>query len=103
MLNFLKNKNSFKKSFLKIRDINPNICWQFILCLSFVLIILSFVFNLSFLRKIDKEIIFSDKNIEKKYNLDKERTEKVLEYFSVREWKTNDILNNKIKIIDPSL
>jgi hypothetical protein len=99
-LNFLKKKNQFRKKGI---DIKPDLYWMYILSLTFILILLAFIFGLYLFININKEMVLPVANIEKDSALKKERFKKVLEYFDQREIKSIEILNSPSPIVDPSL
>ncbi len=100
-LKFLKNKRNFRK---KISQINPNIYWNFILYSIFILIALSFVFGFWLFAKTNNESFVSDKDSGGQLGIvKKERLDEVLEYFSEREKKSNEILTSPSPVVDPSL
>lgn len=100
-IEIFKNKKSFKKGGFHT---NPDICWEFVLIIAFVLVVLSFVFGFYLFRQVNKEFAsLSVDTSERPKTVSKERLEKILEYFSEREKKSTDILNSPSPITDPSL
>lgn len=100
-IKIFKNKKSFKK---ERPWINPNISWEIILCLSFVLIITAFIFGFNLFIQINKEFPVTGTGAGGQIKIvKKERIQKVLEYFTEREKKSTEILNSPAPIVDPSL
>jgi len=96
-----KTKKSFKKGGLHT---NPDIYWGIFLCIAFLIVIISIVFGIYFFRKISKGLIpasVDDKKLEEV--VIKGRIENALEYFSVREQKSTEILNSPSPVADPSI
>ena len=100
-IKFFKIKKDFKK---KSYVINFNFYWKIILFLCLIILLLSFGFSFNLFMKIAKE---SDLIIEQDNNkieiTQKERIKNVLEYFTEREKKSQEIINSSPPIIDPSL
>ncbi len=98
---FFKLKRNLKKENL---EINPVLYWRIILCITVVLISASFVFGFLSFIKINKDIIVSiSDNNRKVESIDKNRVKNILEYFKNREKKSNEILNSNSSVVDPSL
>lgn len=94
-------KNNIKKENFQP---NPNLYWKIILYTIFLLILISFAFGFYFFTRTNKEMISLDENIKKQSEIvQKDRIEKVLEYFSERENKSAIILNSASPVVDPSL
>jgi len=100
-INFFKKENNFKK---KEFSFHPNFFWRITLAGTAILILLSFVFSYSLFVKINQEPVLSSANeggqLEK---ISQDRIKKVLNYFSEREKKSNQMLNSPSPIVDPSL
>lgn len=99
-ITLFKTKTSFKKKALAPE---PGFYWKLVILLVFILILLSFIFGYYMFKKAIDESTVSIENINKKQPVQKEKIQKVLEYFSLREKKSNDILNSNIIVVDPSL
>lgn len=100
-LKIFKIKKSFKKGGLGLR---PNTGWKIILYVAFVIILGSFVFGFNLFMQTNKEFVASVANTGEQIKIvKKERIQKVLEYFSLREKKSVEILNSPLPIVDPSL
>ncbi len=100
-INFFKKENSFKKKDLIF---HPNFYWKIILLCVFVMIILSFLFGYRLFVQTNQEPIFSVTNDNGQFSMiNKNRIEKVLNYFSEREKKSIEILNSPTPVVDPSL
>ena len=100
-IKFFKRKKSFKKGGL---GTNPEFFWDILLFLALAIIILSFIFGFILFRKINRDAISAVDSIsEKSQTINKERIDKVLQYFSDREKKSIEILNSSAPVVDPSL
>jgi hypothetical protein len=100
-IKFFKLKKNFKK---KDYQINSNIYWKIILNTVFILIIISFIYGFSVFMKVNKEYIPFNVNTNEQIEKDrKTRIDKVLEYFSEREKKSEIILNSPSPVVDPSI
>lgn len=101
-IKFFKSKQNFLKK--KSLQGKPDFFWKIILVLCFILLILSFILGLFTFKQIEKELDLSTKNSNGKVEItQKERIEKILEYFSNREKKSMEILDSTLLISDPSL
>lgn len=100
-IKFFKKENNFKK---KNFAFNPNLFWEIAVCGAFIMILLSLFFGYRLFAQINQELVLSDidKN-EQVLQINKDRIEKVLNYFSEREKKSNQILNSPAPVVDPSL
>jgi len=101
MIKFFKKEKDWKKasSWLSV-----NFFWNLAVGLMAVAILLSFYFGYYLFMRINQESILSASEVSGQIeNVKKERIEKVLEYFSLRRQKSNQILNSSSPIIDPSL
>ncbi|MFA5936389.1 MAG: hypothetical protein WC822_00760 [Candidatus Paceibacterota bacterium] len=99
-LKFLKKKKKFKKGGLGIK---PDLYWQYILLVTFILIILASIFGLYIFWGINNESTLPVSNVGEQEAIKKERIDKVLEYFQEREKKSLEIINSPSPIVDPSL
>ncbi|KKQ27693.1 MAG: hypothetical protein US45_C0015G0009 [Candidatus Nomurabacteria bacterium GW2011_GWA1_37_20] len=103
MIKFFKKEKNFKKEKESLW-LNINFYWKLAVCFMFLIFLLSFVFGYRLFMRINKESTFSiDDGSGKVETVKKEEIEKVLEYFSLREQKSNQILNFPAPVIDPSL
>lgn len=100
MINLFKTKKNFKKKHL---ELNPGFYWKLIIGVTFVLIFFSFLFGYYVFSEVKKDSISPLSNVIKKQPIEKERLDKVLEYFSAREKKSAQILNSPSPVVDPSL
>ncbi len=103
MMKFFKREKKFKKEneslWLKI-----NVYWRLAVLFMFVVISLSSFFGYYFFIQISKEPMLPiPKTSGKTETIKKERIDKVLEYFSTRAQKSNQIINSPAPLIDPSL
>jgi len=100
-INFLKKKNNFKK---KDFVFNPNLYWKITIFGIFILMILSFFFGYYLFKQTNQEIVLQlTDNGEQIPTIDKDRIAKVLNYFSERDTKSNQIINSPSPVVDPSL
>ena len=100
-LKIFKKKNSLQKDDLFI---DPNLYWRILLFLVFLCIVGVFFFGWYLFKKINKEndLVISDKSNQTEV-ISKDRIKKVLEYFSLKEKNSVEIINSSVSIIDPSL
>ena len=93
---FTKNKGS---SWLDIY-----LFWKLSILFLLLIIILSSIFGYYFFVQTNKEFV-APPVVEggQTHTVNKEKIKKVLEYFSTREEKSNEILNSSAPIVDPSL
>jgi len=84
--------------------LNINFYWKFTVCFLFAVILFSSFFGYYLFMQINKEPVLSLSGTSPKVEtVKKERMEKVLEYFSIRKQKSNQILNYPAPVSDPSL
>lgn len=96
-----KIKKSFRKGGLHT---NPDVYWNILQGVALVIVLGSFIFGFLFSKKVNKELVLSTENTDQQAEtISKERIDQVLEYFSLREQKSNQIFNSPSPIIDPSL
>ena len=101
MKKFLKKEKSFKK---EGSWLNPNFYWKLAIYFVFAMILFSLFFGYSLFIRINKEPTLSANRVSEQIEtVKKERVEKVLEYFSLRKQKSNQILNSPAPVVDPSL
>lgn len=99
-LNFFKKNNIFKK---KNYDIDADFYWKIILYITFFLLLAGALFGFYLYFQINKDKTFSEtSNSLKVGTVNKTRIEKVLEYFSMRSNKSEDIMNSSSPVVDPS-
>jgi len=100
-IKFFKRKKSFKKGGL---GTSPEFFWDILLFIALAIIILSFIFGFFLFRKINRDTILAVDSIsEKSQTINKERIDKILQYFSDREKKSAEILSFPASVVDPSL
>jgi hypothetical protein len=100
-IKLFKKGNDFKK---KDFAFNPNLYWKFVVGGVFVMILLSFFFGYRLFMQINQEFVLSVTNNGGQVPLiNKDRIDKVLNYFSEREKRSALILNSPIPVVDPSL
>lgn len=99
----IKKKKTFKKEYFQI---NPDKYWNFLLIMFFVLILAGGGFGYFTFNSFDNTLDTNNSNSNNtNYNpKQKEDILNLINYFSVREKKTIEILENKnLPVIDPSL
>jgi len=98
---FKKEKKFKKESPL----LNLHFYWKLAVCIMCIVTTASAFFGYYLFMKINKELTPSpaDMSAEKSETLKKERIGKRLEYFTLREEKSNQILYSGAPVIDPSL
>lgn len=99
-IEIFKKKNNYKKEDFRIK---PDLYWKLILCLVFFITLASFAFGFYLFLQVNKEFVLPANSGGQIETVDKERIEKVLEYFRVREERSDEILNFPPSVIDPSL
>lgn len=100
-IKFFKKEKSFKKKNLQF---NPNLYWIWLVCSFFLAAFLALVFGFYLFIQVNKEnLAVSDGDTIVVEKIKKERIIQVLEYFSKREKKSNQIINSPSPIMDPSL
>jgi len=100
-LDFLKIKKSFKK---RSSQPNSDLYWRMILGIAISVVIAGFTFAIYQFVELNKN--FSNPTSDEttlEGTLKRERVEKVMEYFSKRAEKSENIKNSASPIIDPSL
>ncbi len=103
IIKFFKKEKNFKKEKESLW-LNINFYWKLAVCFMFLIFLLSFVFGYRLFMRINKESAFSMNGGGNKIEtVEKEKIEKILEYFSLRETKSNQILNSPAPFVDPSL
>jgi len=83
--------------------LNADFYWGLLLSFVFLLILVSGFFGYYIFSKIKNDAILPVESGGQKQTAQKEKLEKVLEYFSAREKKSAEIMNNPSPIVDPSL
>lgn len=100
-IKFSKPKKKFKKQDFTIY---PGLYWKVLLSISFVFMLISFLFSFLVFMKINKESTISSEELDSQIpTIKRERVNNILNYFKEREEKTNEILNSPTSVIDPSL
>jgi len=99
-INILKKQRDFKK---KEFDLNPLLYWRIALAAAFIIIIFTFFESYRLFMKINREpSVAAGEQSAQVPSLSRERIDKVLQYFSERERKSQAILNSPVPIVDPS-
>ncbi len=102
-IKFFKKEKSFKKDKENLW-LNIDIYWAIALYLMFVVFFISLFFGYNLYTQINKEPILSeDIDASGIKTIKKERIDKLLEYFSKRDIKSQQIINSPAPVIDPSL
>lgn len=100
-INFFKKEKHFKK---ENSSFSIDFYWKTAVCFMFLTILISSFFGYYLFRQTNKEpLTTTGKDTEQAYIIKKERIDKALEYFSLREKKSNQILSSSLPIVDPSL
>jgi len=99
-IKFFKKQKKFKKGGWAIK---PDLYWGYILAITFLFILLFCIFGLYLFIKVNKEPISFVPTVSDQEIIKKEKLDKVLEYFSEREKKSEEILNSPSPIVDPSI
>lgn len=99
-IKFFKTKKHFRK---KRSEPDPNFFWKLIVLLVCVIIICSFAFGYYLFVQVKDEATSSTLDSNRKQPIEKERMDKILENFSIRENKSKEIINSPTLIVDPSL
>ena len=102
-IKFFKKEKNFKKAKESLQS-NINFYWRLIVFFMFIATLLSFFFGYYLFMQINKESVLpASSDSGKAEKVRKERIDQILEYFSAREQKSNEILNSPAPIADPSL
>ncbi len=100
-INLFKKEKSFKK---KDFTFHSNLYWRIILLGTTIIILLSFIFSYHLFIQINQDpVLLIENNSGQLPLVNKDRIDKVLNYFSEREKKSIEILNSPAPIVDPSL
>lgn len=101
-IKFFKKKNSFRKR--QKWWFNFNFYWELAVGILFVAVVSLAVFGYLFFMEINKEIAAKEPSAaEQVQTVKKERIDNVLEYFSVKQQKSDQILDFSFSAVDPSL
>lgn len=102
-IKFFKKGKNFKKEKENLW-LNVNFYWKLAVYFMFVVILLSSFFGYYLFKQTSKEPVLSTSSDDGQVEtLKKERVEKILEYFSIRKQKSDQILYSPAPVIDPSL
>src|ERR1035437_1446217 len=100
-IEFFKKENNFKK---KDFTFKPNLYWKFTLLGTSIVIILFLLFGYYLFEQINKEFVLSLSSDNGQIpTVNQGRFTEVLNYFSEKEQKTNEILNSPVSVVDPSM
>jgi heme/copper-type cytochrome/quinol oxidase subunit 3 len=100
-MQFFKKSDNFKK---KSSNLNPNFYWGLTVFITFLMMILAFLFGYYLFTQINQESPYQPSKTNQQIPVvDKNRIEKVLNYFSEREQKSKEILNSPASVVDPSI
>src|SRR3989344_2070931 len=98
-INFFKKEKKFAKGRLYI---SPRLAWNYILIVSFAIILTSFIFGLYLYLSIKKEPepgVLENINAE----INRNKINEALKYFRQREARSKEILNSPSPLQDPSI
>ncbi|HYD92449.1 MAG TPA: hypothetical protein VEA37_13310 [Flavobacterium sp.] len=95
-----KTKKSFKKRGIHF---DPAVYWGIFLFIGFALVIAAAIFGFYLFQKVNRGFVISGEEGGRAQVLNKERIEKSLQYFSLREEKALQIIDSTSPVIDPSL
>ena len=99
-LKIFKIKKHFKKGGIHI---NPDIFWGLSLIITLLIVLASFVSSFLLFNDLNQKFVPPAINLGGQTQaISKEKINKVLEYFAERQKKSNEILNSKPPVIDPS-
>ncbi len=106
-IKLFKKEKSFKKATESLWS-HINLFWKLAVCFVLVATIFAFAFGYYFFKQINKEInkepVFKTAGaISQVETIKKEKISEILEYFSLRQKKSNQILNSPASFADPSL
>lgn len=102
-IKFFKKEKNFKKDRMGLW-LNINFYWKIAVSFMFVVALFSLFFGYSLFVRINKESpLVSSRVSGQVETVKKERIGKVLEYFSLRKKKSDQILVSPAPVIDPSL
>lgn len=98
-IKFFKKKNNYQKE-----SLSPNVglYWKLAVCFIFLVIFALLFFGYVFFKKINLEPVFSNSGNKQVETIKKDRIDKVLEYFSIRETISDQTINSLAPVIDPS-
>lgn len=99
-IKFFKKEQSFKK---EKTELGLNFYWGVAVVLMLTATFASFTFGYYLFSHINKEYVSPFGDTSQVKIIKKERIDKILEYFSAREKKSNEIKNSPSPITDPSL
>jgi|GEM_PF-950982 len=99
-LQTLKGQKKFKKRDVYIR---PDLYWQIAVYVVALSALASAIFGHFVFQKVNREIDTSSNSSSIKKIVDKERLDKALEYFELREKRSVEILQKPSPFVDPSV
>jgi hypothetical protein len=100
-IEFLKKKKNFRKGGFHT---NPDVCWEIIIFMAFIIIVAALVFSFLLFKKINQGFTVPEGDIKvNTTSVSRDRVDKSLGYFSERAQKSIQILNSPSPIVDPSL
>ena len=99
-IKFFKKEKKFRK---ESSGFSPSLCWELAVGIMLVTSLFFIFFGYRLFTRVNQEPVLPVNNINELETVKKERIEKILEYFSLRKQKSNQILNSPTSIIDPSL
>ncbi|MFZ1020104.1 MAG: hypothetical protein WAN61_03935 [Minisyncoccia bacterium] len=100
-INFLKKKNSFQK---KNFTFNASLYWKLILLGALAIMLGSFFYGYHLFKEVDQDSVLLVVNTpEQNQTVNINSLQKMLNLFSNRAEKSNQILNSPAPVVDPSL
>ncbi len=100
-LDFLKKKNNLKR---KDFSFNPALYWEIIFFIGFILVVLASFSGYQLFLDINQESVPQTASTSSKIStVDLGRVNKVLNYFTIREQRSQEILNSPSAVVDPTL
>ena len=102
-IKFFKKEKKFKKEKENL-SLAIDLYWKLAVLLMAIVVIFSAFFGYYLFMNIKKEPALSASGISQQFEtVNQDRVNKILEYFSARDKKSNQILNSPSPIVDPSL
>ena len=100
-IKFFKIKKDYRKENF---EINSDVYWKILVIFFTLTIFTSFIFAYNIFIQTNKDDVpVFENNNDKIGNKEKENMKDVLEYFSNREKKSEEIMNSSVSVVDPSL
>lgn len=98
--NFKRQKNFRKGGF----HTNPDVCWEIVIYVAFVVTIGVLIYGVYLFHQIDKNFSAPDLDASKElHSVNQDRINQDLQFFSARDAKSLQILTSPAPFVDPSL